>query len=108
MAAEDKVNLLSGLKPGEERCLQLLVECLQEFNRLDRQHPSEMEEFIGALHRLQDLVAVRAVRRSRPHYWPVYAKVGVKWKKQSTDPNEPVFEALGAELVEDLEEEDED
>ncbi len=65
-------NFDTGLTEGEQRVSDHLVGAFNEFSKLDRTHPSEMDEFVSALHRLQDLLAVRIVRRQFPKGWPTY------------------------------------
>ena len=43
-----------------------------EFLEMERQHPDEMRDFVDCIHRIQDILAVRIVRRSYPEYWPTH------------------------------------
>ncbi len=68
----DPTNLESGLTEGEQRVMDHLVDAFNLFSDLERTHPSEMDEFVSAIHRLQDLLAVRIVRRQFPKGWPTF------------------------------------
>jgi len=39
------------------------------FEELEMQHPDERNEFYAAVHRIQDLMAVRIARRHYPKGW---------------------------------------
>ncbi len=71
---EPEVNPETGFTEAEQRVSDHLVGAFNEFCRLERTHPNETEEFVSALHRLQDLLAVRIVRRQFPKGWPTYPK----------------------------------
>lgn len=59
----------SGLLPKEQAVMDHLVEATNEFARLPRTHPSDMEEFIDGMHRCQQLLAMRIVRRLYAGVW---------------------------------------
>lgn len=49
-----------------------LCEAVDAFEVLPKQHPDEERDFFDAIHRLQDLMATRAMRRLYPDYWLSY------------------------------------
>jgi len=55
----------------EEKVLKLLVECWNEFIKLDSQHPDEMRDFCNGVHRCQDIIGMRFARNSRPDLFPI-------------------------------------
>jgi hypothetical protein len=61
------------LEPGEIEVMKCIGECLGAFYKLDQQHPDELREFVDAVHAMQDVLALRAVRRSYPEGWPTYS-----------------------------------
>ncbi|MCH7890996.1 MAG: hypothetical protein IH921_05780 [Gemmatimonadetes bacterium] len=63
---------MTGLEEKEQEVMDHLVEAMAGYAKLPRQHPTEMDEFIISLHRLQELLAIRIVRRQYPEGW--YAK----------------------------------
>lgn len=60
-----------GLTHDEGVVMDALVRAVNAFARLERQHPSELDEFVDGIHRCQDQLAVRIVRRHYPDGWPV-------------------------------------
>lgn len=57
---------------AEKKTLEALAEAWHRFLQLDRQHPDEADEFRAAIHRAQDLIAVRVARRADPATWPTH------------------------------------
>ena len=51
------------LKPAERRVVNLLAEAYNEFVKLPFQHPSNLDEFVTAIHVCQRTVGIRAVRK---------------------------------------------
>ena len=49
--------------------MDALCDAVDAYSELEVQHPNEAEEFIAAIHRLQDLMAVRVCRRLYPKGW---------------------------------------
>lgn len=72
----DEIDPVSGWTLAEKRCHDALMRAYQEFIDLPRQHPDEMRDFVDPLHRLQDLLAVRIVRRVFPQGWPTHDMEG--------------------------------
>jgi hypothetical protein len=60
-----------GLTDEEGVVMDALVTAVEAFARLERQHPQEINEFVGGIHTCQDLLAVRIARRHFPRGWPV-------------------------------------
>lgn len=52
------------LSEAEVELMEKLVEAHNLWCAMDRQHPSEMQEWILSFHRLQDLILVRPILRS--------------------------------------------
>lgn len=76
MAAEaTEANVRAdGLDPDEGRVMDCLVDAVEAYGRLPFQHPNEADEFVTAIHRAQDLLAVRIARRYFPEGWPTYGE----------------------------------
>ena len=58
-----------GLTDEEGLVMDCLVSAATAFDALELQHPQEEEEFYASLHRLQDLLGVRVLRRLYPGVW---------------------------------------
>lgn len=52
--------------------MDALIAAAECFNELEEQHPNEVDEFFAAIHRAQDMLAVRICRRAYPEGWPTY------------------------------------
>ena len=59
----------TGLTEEEQVVMDNLVAAFNAFYSLPRTHPSELQEFVNSIHRLQDLLVVRIVRRDYPDGW---------------------------------------
>ena len=55
-----------GLTESEGEVVDALVTAWNKFSGLERQHPDELRDFMDAIHRCQDLLAVRIARREYP------------------------------------------
>lgn len=66
------INPTSGFTDQEHECHEALQKFYGLFLSLPRQHPDEVRDAADAIHRLQDLMAVRIVRRNFPIYWPTH------------------------------------
>lgn len=62
-----------GLTGAEGQCADALVEAVEAWGRLESQHPDEDREFIDAIHRCQNVLAVRIARREFPGGWPTHS-----------------------------------
>jgi hypothetical protein len=59
----------SGFNAYEQKCMDHLIDAYHAFLVLPLTHPDERRDFVSSLHRLQDLLAVRIVRRMYSDYW---------------------------------------
>lgn len=59
-----------GLDEWEGQVMDLSCEMFNAYGRLPVQHPTDMRDVADAVHRVQDLLAVRACRRAFPEGWP--------------------------------------
>lgn len=66
---ENDINLETGLNLLEQECMDKLIDSYHAFLKLERQHPEELKDFVTAMHRIQDLLAIRVVRRLYPDGW---------------------------------------
>lgn len=62
-----------GLTKQEGVVMDALCKAVVEYYKLPVDHPTEQREFVDAIHRLQDLLAVRIARRLYPKGWTTYA-----------------------------------
>ena len=69
-----KIIKTSGLTGEEQQVMDHLVGAYNGFRQLESQHPDEMTDFLSSIHRVQDLLAVRAMRRLYPESWPTHHK----------------------------------
>lgn len=53
----------------ERQVLDMLAAATNVYFKLPEEHPVERDEWILAVHRLQDLIAVRVARRVDPDIW---------------------------------------
>ena len=58
-----------GLTDEEGEVMDHLCWAVDAFEELEMQHPDERNEFYAAVHRIQDLMAVRIARRHYPKGW---------------------------------------
>jgi hypothetical protein len=73
-----------GLTDEEGIVADALITAVNAFGKLDRQHPDELRDFIDGIHRCQDTLALRIVRRTFPRGWPTKPP-----KQQPRDPTMP-------------------
>lgn len=66
--SEDK-NTRGGLIPQELEISEHLVEAWNMFTKLEQTHPSDIEDFQKAIHILQNVLGMRAMRRLYPDFW---------------------------------------
>lgn len=71
MAEQELRKRASGLTEGEQVVMDHLAAAWSGYVLLPTQHPADLAEFMGAVHELQRLLAVRVVRRAHPGYWRV-------------------------------------
>lgn len=48
-----------------------LLSAWYKYCKLPQQHPNEIQEFMVALHTIQNLLTIRIVRRCYPKGWPI-------------------------------------
>ena len=65
---------ISGLTPQEVKVMDKICGGYSEFLKLETQHPSEIQDFVNAIHAIQSTLAMRVVRRSYPEYWLIHKK----------------------------------
>lgn len=61
-----------GLTPEEQGVMDKLMECYELFLKMDREHPDEIRNFVDGVHKIQDILALRVIRRCYPQGWPTY------------------------------------
>lgn len=66
----------TGLTTMEQRVMDALIEAWTAYIALPEEHISERPDFAAAIHRCQDLLAVRVTRRCFPKGWPCKVRGG--------------------------------
>lgn len=68
---EIKIDILAGVKltDQEQEVLKKLVEAYSLFTNLDNRSEADNKEFVDAVHRAQQLIALRVARRVNPEVW---------------------------------------
>jgi len=66
------MNNISGLTEQELKVMDNICEGYTEFLKLDLQHPSEMGDFVNAIHVIQGILAMRVIRREHSEYWLIH------------------------------------
>ncbi len=61
-----------GLTKAEGAVMDALVTAWNAYAELEKQHPQDEAEFLAAVHRAQDLLAIRIVRRDYPYGWTTW------------------------------------
>ncbi|HUB99107.1 MAG TPA: hypothetical protein VMS11_04720 [Solirubrobacterales bacterium] len=77
-----------GLTADEGIVMDALCDAANAFGGLPVEHPSDPRDFCDAIHKCQDLLAVRIARRHYPIGWPVKAP-------ESVPPPPPLTPGLG-------------
>lgn len=57
---------------AEKHIIDLTRELFLEFRKLNNHHPSEIHDVANAIHRIQDIIAMRLARRVEPTIWKTY------------------------------------
>ena len=65
----DKYNKYTGLSPQENIVMARIIKVYEAYNKLETQHQTEKQEVCDAVHKIQDLLAVRVCRRMFPEFW---------------------------------------
>jgi len=60
---------ISGLTEQELKVMDKILEGYNEFLKLERQHSSELDDIVNAVHSIQNILAMRVIRRNYPKYW---------------------------------------
>jgi len=58
----------------ERRIMSNLAEAFSFFLKLEQTHPSHMSEFVDGIHRCQNVIIHRVVRRDHPDFFPSKGK----------------------------------
>ena len=58
-----------GLTDEENKCMALLLEAFSVFVSMEQTHPSDLPGVIDAVHRIQDTLGMRCLRRLYPKTW---------------------------------------
>ena len=72
----DPITRDDGLTNAEGVVMDHLVDAVNAFAKLDRQHPDEGRDFCDGICRCQDTLAVRIARRAFPIGWPIKDEAG--------------------------------
>ena len=69
---EDNLDKITGLTNQEKIVMDKICDGYNEFLKLEKQHPSEQPDFASAIHLIQNILAMRIVRRNYPEYWLIH------------------------------------
>ena len=69
---------ICGYTKDERLVSNKLFECYELYKGLPQEHPNEITEFTYAIHLIQGLLAIRAMRRCYPKGYPTYDMRGIK------------------------------
>ena len=61
-----------GFSPGEQAVMDDLMSAYEKFITLPREHPDELRDFVDGIHKCQDQLGMRVLRRLLPDGWPTY------------------------------------
>jgi len=66
-----EIDILAGVKltVQEQEILKKLVEAFSLFTNLENRSDADNKEFVDAVHRAQQLIALRVARRINPEVW---------------------------------------
>jgi hypothetical protein len=67
--ATPSISRTDGLDPAEGVIMDALVLAVNNFVKLPVQHHDDTPDFVQAIHRCQDLLALRIARRHYPDGW---------------------------------------
>lgn len=62
----------NNLTQTETEILNGSVEIWNEFVGLESQHPSDLTDFMDAIHTIQRIIGMRVLRREHPETFPTY------------------------------------
>ena len=60
-----------GLTEQEGKVMDALVTAWNEFQKLRVQHPSDIPDFVNAIHTCQQILGMRILQREHPEGWPI-------------------------------------
>lgn len=66
----ENTKKLKGFTDKEQKIMNLLVEAHNNFLTLDQTHPTETIDWMNGIHKLQDLLGCRVLRRDYPEIFP--------------------------------------
>jgi hypothetical protein len=61
---------MSGFTEKEKQIIEKLVDVHNLYCELESQHPSDITEWVGSLHQMQQLMGMRILRREHPEIFP--------------------------------------
>jgi hypothetical protein len=70
-----------GLTKSEQAVMDSMMIAYEKFLQLERQHPDELRDFVDGIHKCQDVLALRVVRRTYPIGWPNKANITLQTRK---------------------------
>lgn len=74
-------NNKNGLIEEELEVMDYIGKAWGAFVKLEKQHPSDLNEFHAGIHKLQQLIAIRILRRQYPDYWLSHIESAKKGSK---------------------------
>ena len=60
-----------GLNEQEGKVMDNLIEAWNEYIKLEKQHPSDIDEFCNGIHKCQHALTIRILRRDYPEGYPI-------------------------------------
>jgi hypothetical protein len=69
---EAELQQISGMLKQEQLVMDNICKAYSEFLKLEMQHPSEMKDFVNAIHTIQGILGMRIVRRNYSDYWLIH------------------------------------
>ena len=60
------------MNEDEREIMNLLVEAHNKFTEMESTHPNKISEWVDSIHRLQDLLGMRILRRDYPRDFPTF------------------------------------
>ena len=75
-----KIDSKTGLTPDELKVMKHIINAYHAFIKLTPDHQNEIKEFVDGVHCLQDILALRIVRRAFPDGW----YTGMNYQKKET------------------------
>jgi hypothetical protein len=66
---EKDIKQISGLTDQELKVMDEICHGYSEWLKLEMTHPSDMQDFVNAIHTIQGILAMRVIRRGYPEYW---------------------------------------